>query len=91
MFPLFKKEGFVEGARDVVQTFLSAGINAKYDESQSIGKRYSKHDEIGTPYCLTINHQSIEDGSVTIRDRDTTAQERITVDEAIKRVQTALV
>ena len=61
----------------------------EYDK-QSIGKRYSRHDEIGTPYCLTVDHESLADRSVTIRDRDTATQERIPIDGAIKVVRERL-
>jgi glycyl-tRNA synthetase len=57
-----------------------------YDEQQSIGKRYARHDEIGTPYCLTVDMQTIQDQTVTIRDRDTAQQIRIPIDEAIQTV-----
>jgi glycyl-tRNA synthetase len=90
VLPLVKKDGLPEVGRDIVSRFFKAGVNASYDEQQSIGKRYARHDEIGTPYCLTIDHQSMEDSTVTIRDRDTTKQERIKVDEALKVVQARL-
>ncbi len=85
--PLTKKDGLPEVARDIVAKFYSAGINASYDEQQSIGKRYARHDEIGTPYCLTVDHQSLTDHTVTIRDRDTTKQDRIGVQEALDVVK----
>ena len=72
-------------------SFLKAGINARYDEQHSIGKRYRRHDEAGTPYCITIDGQSTEDGTVTIRDRDTMEQERISKDEALQVVQKRLI
>lgn len=87
VLPLLKKQGMPEVARDIVSKFFTAGLNASYDEQQSIGKRYARHDEIGTPYCLTVDHQTLEDNSVTIRDRDTTDQERISVEEALGVVQ----
>lgn len=90
VFPLVKKDGLPDIARKVVDQFLKAGINVKYDEQQSIGKRYARHDEVGTPYCLTIDHDTSSEGTVTIRDRDTTQQERIPVDEAVKTVQNRL-
>jgi glycyl-tRNA synthetase len=76
-----------EVARKIVADFYKAGINASFDEQQSIGKRYSRHDEIGTPYCLTVDHQTLTDQTVTIRDRDTTRQERISVDRALEVVK----
>ena len=50
-----------------------------YDEKDSIGKRYRRQDALGTPYCITIDHQTLEDNTVTIRDRDTMTQERIAI------------
>ncbi|MCB0338108.1 MAG: glycine--tRNA ligase [Bdellovibrionales bacterium] len=87
LLPLTKKDGLPEIAREISKKFLDAGINASFDEQQSIGKRYARHDEIGTPYCLTIDHQTLTDDTVTIRDRDTTDQERITVSEALEVVK----
>ena len=66
-------------------------INVKYDENHAIGKRYRRHDEAGTPYCITVDGQTKEDGTVTIRDRDTMSQERIFSKEAIRIVQERLV
>ena len=90
VLPLVKKDGLPDLAREIVQQFYKAGVNARYDEQHSIGKRYSRHDEIGTPYCLTVDHQSLEDRTVTIRDRDTTKQERISVEEALQTVKTRI-
>jgi glycyl-tRNA synthetase len=87
VLPLFKKEGMPEVARKIVKDFFSQGINASYDEQQSIGKRYARHDEVGTPYCITVDHDSVKDGSVTIRDRDTTLQERIPAEKAVEIVK----
>ncbi|MDC0357606.1 glycine--tRNA ligase [Oligoflexia bacterium] len=86
VLPLVKKDGLPDTAREIVKAFYDAGINARYDEQQSIGKRYARHDEVGTPYCLTVDHQTLEDSTVTIRDRDTTEQSRIAIDEAVKVV-----
>lgn len=69
---------------------LSAHFYCDYDEAGSIGKRYRREDEIGTPFCVTIDFQTLEDGTVTLRDRDTMEQTRLTVDEAIKFVQNSL-
>jgi glycyl-tRNA synthetase len=87
VFPLVKKDGLPDVARTIVKEFMAAGVNAKYDEQHSIGKRYARHDEIGTPYCLTVDHQTLEDETVTIRDRDTTKQDRISVENALKIVK----
>jgi glycyl-tRNA synthetase len=90
VFPLVKKDGMPELARDIVQQFFGAGINAKYDEQHAVGKRYARHDEIGTPYCLTVDGDSLNDGTITIRDRDTTEQQRIRIDEAFEIVKKRL-
>ena len=86
ILPLIKKDGLPEIARGLVNQFMKAGINARYDEQHAIGKRYRRHDEVGTPYCLTIDGETKEDNCVTIRDRDTMKQERIPIKEAIKIV-----
>jgi glycyl-tRNA synthetase len=90
VLPLTKKDGLPELARAIVKTFYAAGINASYDEQQSIGKRYAKHDEIGTPYCITVDHETLKDNSVTIRDRDTTKQDRISTNAALETVKARL-
>ncbi len=90
ILPLVKKDGMPEVARKIVDDFMKAGINAKYDAQHSIGKRYARHDEVGTPYCLTVDGQTSEDGQVTIRYRDDRRQERIKVEEAVDVVQKAL-
>ena len=86
VLPLIKKDGLPEIARDLVNSFMKAGINARYDEQHAIGKRYRRHDEVGTPYCLTIDGETKEDNCITIRDRDTMKQERISINEAVKIV-----
>jgi glycyl-tRNA synthetase len=53
----------------------------QYDETQSIGKRYRRQDEIGTPYCITVDFDTLEDEAVTVRDRDTMEQERVKIEE----------
>lgn len=87
VLPLVKKDGLPEVARSIVADFFKAGVNARYDEQQSIGKRYARHDEIGTPYCITVDHQTTQDQTVTIRDRDTTKQDRISVTQALEVVR----
>jgi len=90
VLPLVKKDGMPEVAREIVEEFLKNGINAKYDEQHSIGRRYSRHDEVGTPYCLTVDGQTADDGTVTIRYRDDRRQERIKVEAAVEVVREAL-
>ncbi len=90
VLPLVKKDGMPEVARTVVERFAAAGINARYDEQHAIGKRYARHDEIGTPYALTVDTQTLEDNTVTMRQRDSREQERIPVAEAVDVVRAAL-
>ena len=90
VLPLVKKEGLPKIARDIVTDFFNAGINASYDEQHSIGKRYRRHDEAGTPYCITIDGQTKEDLTVTIRNRDTMGQERIPSSKVVETVRKKL-
>ncbi len=82
VLPLSKKQDLVELTNDVAQK-LSEDFVTEIDVTQSIGKRYRRQDEIGTPYCVTIDFDSLEDKKVTVRDRDTMEQERIGVDELL--------
>ena len=87
VLPLVKKDGMPEKARTLMAAFSAAGINAKYDEQHAIGKRYRRHDEIGTPYCLTVDSETLDNDTVTIRDRDTMEQQRISMDDAVEIVR----
>lgn len=80
ILPLSKKEPLAELAKSV-QSSLWGDYMTQYDETGSIGKRYRRQDEIGTPYCLTVDFDSLEDNMVTVRDRDTMNQERINISE----------
>lgn len=80
VFPLVKKDGLPEKAREIMDE-LKFDFNCQYDEKDSIGKRYRRQDAIGTPYCVTIDHQTLEDNCVTLRDRDTMDQTRIPISE----------
>ena len=80
ILPLLKKDGLPELARKIMQD-LTPFFMLQYDEKDSIGKRYRRQDAIGTPYSITIDHDSINDNSVTIRDRDTMNQHRIKIEE----------
>jgi glycyl-tRNA synthetase len=90
ILPLVRKDGMPEVAREIVGEFLTEGINAKYDEQHAIGRRYARHDEIGTPYCLTIDTETLQNRTVTIRYRDDRRQERIGIDDAVAVVRKAL-
>ena len=78
VMPLVKKDGLPEIAEKIVHD-LRFDFNCQYDDKDSIGRRYRRQDAIGTPYCITIDHQTIEDSTVTIRYRDSMAQERVPV------------
>ena len=80
VLPLLKKDGLPEYARKIMNEF-SHEINLVYDEKDAIGRRYRRQDAIGTPYCITIDHQTIEDDSFTIRDRDSMDQKRISIED----------
>jgi glycyl-tRNA synthetase len=80
VLPLVRKDGQPEVAREVYES-LRRRMQAEVDESGSIGKRYRRQDEIGTPWCVTIDHQTLEDRTVTVRDRDSLEQERLPMDE----------
>ena len=80
ILPLTKKDGLPEKAREIMDA-LKYDFNITYEEKDSIGKRYRRHDAIGTPFCITIDHQTLEDDTVTIRHRDTMEQQRIEIKE----------
>ncbi len=86
VLPLVKKDGQPELAHEV-HTALRSLVQSEYDEGGSIGKRYRRQDEIGTPFCLTIDHQSIEDRTVTLRDRDSLAQERLPIEGIAQEIE----
>ena len=80
VMPLNKKDGLPEIATEVQRALRGVGV-VEYDDSGSIGKRYRRQDEIGTPYCLTVDYDSKDDNAVTVRDRDTLTQERVAIAE----------
>jgi len=79
IMPLVKKDGLPEKAREIMDN-LKFEFKCSYDEKDSIGKRYRRQDAIGTPFCITIDHQTLEDNCVTIRHRDSMQQERVSID-----------
>ena len=92
VFPLVKKDGMPEIAQEVIDQLRAANIGyVQYDASGSIGKRYRRHDEIGTPFCITIDGQTKEDQTVTVRHRDTLKQDRIKIDELANYLKEQLV
>jgi len=78
IFPLVKKDGLPEIAREIVEE-LQWNFNVAYDEKDAVGRRYRRQDAVGTPFCITVDHQTKEDQTVTIRHRDTMEQERISI------------
>src|SRR5207237_7069392 len=89
VLPLVRKDGQPELAREVYET-LRDRVQAEYDEGGAIGRRYRRQDEIGTPWAVTIDHQSLEDRTVTLRDRDSLAQDRIAIDALAEEIERRL-
>ena len=83
VLPLSKKLSEKAGE---VHELLSKNFMTDYDETGSIGKRYRRQDEIGTPFCVTYDFDSLEDGCVTVRDRDTMQQERVSIDKLVEYI-----
>jgi len=80
ILPLMKKDGLPEKAKEIMQE-LKFDLRCFYEEKDAIGKRYRRQDAIGTPYCITVDHQTLVDNTVTIRDRDTMKQERVQIED----------
>ncbi len=80
VLPLVKKDGLPEIARQIVED-LKWDFNVNYDEKDAVGRRYRRQDAIGTPYCITVDHDTLEDNTVTIRDRDTMDQTRVKIED----------
>jgi glycyl-tRNA synthetase len=78
VFPLVKKDGLPDLAKEIIED-LQWDHNVFYDEKDAVGKRYRRQDAAGTPFCITVDHQSLEDKTVTIRHRDTMEQERVAI------------
>jgi glycyl-tRNA synthetase len=85
VLPLVAKDGLPEKAHEIFNT-LRFEQQCFYEEKDTIGRRYRRQDAIGTPYCITIDHQTLQDNTVTIRDRDTMQQERINMNEVSRVV-----
>ena len=98
VLPLSKKEPLTETASELYRKFLAAGIAAEYDETQSIGRRYRRQDELGTPWCVTVDFDTVGQGEkperagmVTVRDRDSMEQTTMPLDEAVAHIAKLLV
>jgi glycyl-tRNA synthetase len=89
ILPLLKKDGLPECAQEVYQT-LRWDFQATLDEKDAIGKRYRRQDAVGTPYCITIDHQTLVDQTVTLRDRDSMKQVRCAIDEVSNRLHASV-
>ena len=80
VFPLLKKDGLPEVARQIIED-LKWDFNVFYDEKDAVGKRYRRQDAAGTPFCITVDHETLENNTVTIRHRDTMKQQRVNISE----------
>jgi len=89
ILPLVKKDGMPERAH-AIEKMLRARFTTFYDESGAIGRRYRRMDEAGTPFCLTVDGQTKEDGTVTLRHRDSMTQERVAEGELAARLDAAI-
>jgi glycyl-tRNA synthetase len=81
VFPLMTKDGLDDRAQEVAQQLRAAGFEVAYDDTGNIGRRYRRQDEVGTPYCVTVDYETQEDDTVTVRERDSTDQERVALDD----------
>ena len=87
VFPLVRKEGMPERAVQIHEAFRAAGVASFYDEKGAVGRRYRRQDEAGTPFCITVDGQTMEDGTVTVRDRDSLSQDRVSADKVLEFVR----
>ena len=90
VFPLVKKEGMPEKAQEIVQALRSARFSADYDEKGAIGRRYRRQDEVGTPFCVTVDGDTLSEGVVTVRQRDSMEQDKVKVDEVVAYLNQAV-
>jgi glycyl-tRNA synthetase len=89
VFPLVKKDGMPEIARQIYRS-LKPHFNVFYDEKGAVGRRYRRQDEAGTPFCVTVDGQTLSDNTVTIRDRDSLEQWRVKLDEVVNDLKLRL-
>ena len=90
VFPLIGDKKLVDIAKDIDKNLRNAGVETYYDDGGTIGRRYARMDEIGTPFCITVDHDTLEDNTVTVRDRDTTQQERMKLEQLVSYFQKRL-
>ena len=86
ILPLVKKDGLPEIARNIVEQ-LNWEFNVTYDEKDAVGRRYRRQDAVGTPFCITVDHDTLKDNTVTIRYRDTMEQKRVKIDEILALIK----
>jgi glycyl-tRNA synthetase len=89
VFPLVKKDGMPEKAQALYRE-LKKHFKVEYDDAGAVGRRYRRQDEIGTPFCITIDGETLQNDTVTIRDRDTLKQERVPTKDVVERIRKAL-
>lgn len=89
VFPLVRKDGMPEVAKEIYAA-LKPRLNVFYDEKSAVGRRYRRQDEIGTPFCITVDGQTLQDGTVTIRDRDTLQQWRIKKEDCAAEIESRI-
>ncbi|MCK4347513.1 MAG: glycine--tRNA ligase, partial [Thermoplasmatales archaeon] len=87
VLPLISDERLVKVAKEIDKNLRNAGIATYYDEGGTIGRRYARMDEVGTPFCITVDHDTLEDNTVTIRDRDTTKQKRKKIEDITQYIK----
>ena len=80
VLPLIKRDGLPEVAKEIIED-LKWDFNVAYDEKDAVGRRYRRQDALGTPFCITVDHQTLEDKTVTIRHRDSMEQQRVAISE----------
>ena len=85
--PLMTKDGLDTKAHEILKSAIDVGIDAYYDEAGSIGRRYARSDEIGIFYSMTIDHQTLKDGTITLRERDSKNQKRVSIEDALNQVR----
>ena len=89
ILPLVKKDGLPDLARDLIAD-LKWDYSTAYDEKDAVGRRYRRQDALGTPYCVTVDHQTLEDQTVTLRERDSMEQVRVPTKELSQLLDTKL-
>ena len=87
VFPLQKKPQILAKAQDIFKFLRTQGFTVNFDDGGSIGKRYRRHDEIGTPFCVTVDFGTLEDENITIRDRDSMQQTRIPIEKLVEELK----